>query len=203
MKTLIKKLRVVLRLTALTLAAIGVSAFAYEGWQYHQRITIERLESLPIDSVVKELRIPLFTKHELQALATKVAREEGIDPIILTTIINQESGWNPHTFRHEPHLEAKFGRAGSTSFGLTQVIYGWHKDRCGLSSHLELFDAEVNIRCGIAVFRHCLKSSSVKDKSGKLRDALRCYNGSGNQAREYSNQLMASIQQQLIDQLMF
>lgn len=119
-------------------------------------------------------------KLELQSLSThelidKLADKHGIDPLFLHAMIQTESSYNEDAERFEPHVKAKYFPTKpdyySTSSGLMQVVYGFHKDRCGLTSFKDLQDSRVNIECGITYFLYC------HERYETLHDALSCYNG--------------------------
>lgn len=102
----------------------------------------------------------------------KNAPERSLADIMLA-IIQVESGSNPRARRYEPHLVKRYGWESSWaySYGLTQVVYGFHYKRCGLKSPEDLYDAKTNIKCGTRIFKDCLL------KEGSLNKALGCYNG--------------------------
>lgn len=120
-------------------------------------------------------------KRSLRESIADIARAGGFDPALIEAIIDVESSWRLDAMRFEPHLAARFRDEGlradevtphATSFGLMQIVYGLHRDRCKLRSHTDLLDAETNVRCGVAVLSACRK------REGSVVDALICYNGS-------------------------
>jgi hypothetical protein len=107
--------------------------------------------------------------------------------------------------RFEPHLLAKFkpkaanpteAEAMATSFGPFQVVYGWHKDRCGLKSYTELLDFEKNVECALSYYRECLDEVFRPGQSAdeNLIRAAACYNGdsTGTYARKFTVALQAA-----------
>lgn len=97
-----------------------------------------------------------------------------VDPFVpvMLALIKVESGGDIRARRLEPHLMAKRGWQAheATSYGLTQVIYGWHKETCQLKSHTDLYDPITNIDCGAKILKDCIR---IK---GSLEEGLECYN---------------------------
>lgn len=112
-----------------------------------------------------------------------------VDPFVpvMLALIKVESGGDIRARRLEPHLMDRYGFKSheATSYGLTQVVYGFHKDRCGLKSHTDLYDPITNIDCGAKVLKDCYK------RTGSISEALGCYNGdrSGRYARKVLNNI--------------
>ena len=108
---------------------------------------------------------------------------------IMLAIIQVESSGNPFAMRYEPHLVKRYGwdKSWGYSYGLTQVVYGFHYKTCNLKSPSELFNPVANIKCGTKIFLHC------HARHGSLRGALNCYNGdkSGRYARKVEKILNA------------
>lgn len=92
---------------------------------------------------------------------------------IIRAIIEVESSGNPRAFRFEPHLIKRYGwqKSWGYSYGLTQVVYGFHFKRCGLKSPADLWEPKLNIKCGTKIFLDC------RAKTHSLTAALGCYNG--------------------------
>lgn len=124
-------------------------------------------------SVVIILSLSYFTKPKPSDLPQDVGWVQNPTPLIMLAIIDVESKGNPRARRLEPQLMKKHGwpAAWATSYGLTQVVYGYHKDKCGLKSPNDLYNPRTNIACGLRVYNDCLKAR------GSVSGALGCYNG--------------------------
>lgn len=106
---------------------------------------------------------------------------------IMVALIKVESSGNPSARRFEPHLVKRYGwpKSWGYSYGLTQVVYGFHRERCGLKSPAELYDAKINIKCGARIFKDC------QQKTDSLAAALGCYNG--DRSGRYARKVMAHL----------
>jgi soluble lytic murein transglycosylase-like protein len=106
---------------------------------------------------------------------------------IMVALIKVESSGNPLAKRFEPHLVKRYGwrKSWGYSYGLTQVVYGFHRKRCGLKSPAELYDPKINIKCGALVFKDC------QQKTDSLGEALGCYNG--DKSGRYARKVMAHL----------
>src|SRR5271156_6208170 len=47
-------------------------------------------------------------QSELITLASKIATGMGLDPVLVCSVVEQESGWNPWAMRYEPAFFAKY-----------------------------------------------------------------------------------------------
>lgn len=125
-----------------------------------------------------------------------------IPPLVILAMVHQESGeeLRPDRVRYEPRLQKRFKcsqfeteiecKFRASSFGLMQIIYGFHKQFCGLESYSDLLDPQKNIYCGTKLLRSCLdkRSGSV---SQKFRACLSEYNG--DDSGEYANQVLSRL----------
>lgn len=155
---------------------------------------------------------------DVRELIKDISKAEGISPVITEAMALQESGELSRTDRvnEEPALLKPYrDRDGklrparirppqglnqiekqmwASSHGLMQIIYGFHKERCGLKSFTELYDPETNIRCAIKILKENLKTyDNVRNPRQKLQLALRDYNGSGPDADAYAASVIANI----------
>jgi len=107
-------------------------------------------------------------KHKIETAALN----HDIDPALLMALVEQESSFDPNVGRFEPNLYRRWGsREKATSWGLTQVVLGWHGESCGVRTVKELLVPETNLDCGAKVLKRCI------DKFGTIRKSLGCYNG--------------------------
>jgi soluble lytic murein transglycosylase-like protein len=106
---------------------------------------------------------------------------------IMLALIKVESSSNPNARRFEPHLvkRYKWPKSWGYSYGLTQVVYGFHYKRCGLKSPADLYDPKINIKCGARVLKDC------QQKTDSLTAALGCYNG--DKSGKYARKVMAHL----------
>lgn len=106
---------------------------------------------------------------------------------IMVALIKVESSGNPGARRFEPHLVKKYGwpKSWGYSYGLTQVVYGFHRKRCGLKSPADLYNPKINIKCGALIFKDCQR------KTDSLAAALGCYNG--DKSGRYARKVMANL----------
>lgn len=155
-------------------------------------------------------RIVVVSPQEVdtEQLIESISAEFGINPVIVKAMAVQESGhWNrTDRVRFEKHLHGKFKTPAhlneiekqfyASSFGILQVIYGFHKERCKLSSYSELLEPAKNIRCSLTILSENLKAAKGKNR---LKQALTRYNGSGPEAEKYAEQVLARIGQMMVE----
>lgn len=96
---------------------------------------------------------------DIQSMIVRIAKEEGVDPAIMLSIAQQESGFNPNAVGD-----------GGKSFGLFQIYSSAHPDYKGGT------DPEANTRYATRLFKGLLKQNN-----GSVNKALWAYNaGQGN-----------------------
>lgn len=145
---------------------------------------------------------------DVEQLIESISAEFGINPVIVKAMAVQESGhWNAtDRVRFEKHLHGRFKTPPglneiekqfyASSFGIGQVIYGYHKERCKLSSYSELLRVDVNLRCTLTILSENLKAAKGKHR---LKQALTRYNGSGPEAEKYAEQVLARIGMMMVE----
>lgn len=180
---------------ALKLASAAAVVYA-TSWAVMEleRVALAWLDSLTPQAEAAEAPPPPKT---IAGVVRSVAKEYRIDPLLVEAVIEQESNWKLDAMRYEPRLAQKFAEAGyrsdvitplATSFGLMQVVFGLHRERCGVESPVDLLDAETNVRCGVSYLRACF------DKSKNVRAALVCYNG----GEAYAQKVIERLAQKLV-----
>lgn len=139
----------------------------------------------------------------LGQIVKEAAKRHGVSSLLLTALITQESGQNLRAdrMRYEPHLHGRFKcpawandaecKAYATSWGLSQVVYGFWKEHCGLTSYSDLLDPEVNLNCGASILGECLKRNDKMKKIERYRTCLGQYNG--DRTGKYSNEVLGHL----------
>jgi len=119
-----------------------------------------------------------YSKEYIDKLIFQLSPKYGIPSEIFRALVFTESRYKPEAERFEAKLFKKMQLKANwkeknlaTSYGLTQVIYGFHKDKCNLKSHRQLLIPRTSIKCGLIVLRNCY------DRFKTLDGALGCYNG--------------------------
>lgn len=127
---------------------------------------------------------------DLVKLAVAVARQYGLDPVMVCAVVDQESGWNNWAMRYEPLFFSRYiqplvnagtvraateGIARATSWGLMQVM-GQVAREFGFKGQFlsQLCEAGTGLEVGCQVLRRYLD-----DKGGDWNKALLRYNGGG------------------------
>jgi soluble lytic murein transglycosylase-like protein len=139
----------------------------------------------------------LSTLEARKALAATYGAKHGISAVLVASVCEQESTWDPFAIRFEPAFEARYIKpalplAPSTrqlteamSFGLMQIMgetaieFGWKGKFL-----TELCDPDLGVDFGCAKLRHCLDISA-----GDEAKALEFYNGGSN--LQYAAEVLA------------
>lgn len=128
-------------------------------------------------------------KNELIALAKQIAKNHGLDPILVCAVVEQESNppWNPWCSRYEPDFYARYvlpqihlsnteANSRATSYGLMQVMGQVARELgCSVTYLVELCDPETGLNWGCYKLAKC-----IKDAGGDISAALQKYNGGSN-----------------------
>jgi len=162
--------------------------------------------------VVREVVPP--SELELDDIIDEVSRQNHLNKIILRALITHESGDRIDRIRHEPHLMKRFKFPGylnqierelwASSVGPAQVIYGLWKDACGWQTLQQALDPWNNISCSAMILRRHLESKDVRElktPAARLREALRRYNGTGEDAERYAEVVMGRVAGMLLRDL--
>ena len=136
---------------------------------------------------------------ELITLATKVALGAVLDPVLVCSVVEQESGWNPWAIRYEPAFMAKYvaplytnnkisateAFARSFSWGLMQTM-GQVARETGFNGPClsQLCDPETGLTVGCQVLEKKLALAE-----GDVVKALLLWNGGSNAS--YPTQVLA------------
>jgi len=127
---------------------------------------------------------------QLLTLARKAAATQALDPALVCSVIEQESGWNPWALRYEPaffnkyvaslytnnKISASEAYARGFSWGLMQVMGQVARENGFEAPFLSaLCDPEQGLVVGCKVLRKKLDAAS-----GDATHALLAWNGGGN-----------------------
>lgn len=136
---------------------------------------------------------------ELITLASKVATSMSLDPVLVCSVVEQESGWNPYAIRYEPAFMAKYvaplytnnkitateAFARSFSWGLMQCM-GQVAREAGFNQPFlsGLCDPETGLTVGCQVLKKKLALAE-----GDVVKGLLLWNGGSNAS--YPTQVLA------------
>lgn len=124
-----------------------------------------------------------FTE-DLHQLIYRIAKEEDINPNLIWSMIKVESAGSQT--RYEPrvainramadiNLKPEDRQAMASSHGLMQIM-GYNASQCNLSWK-DLYQPELNIRCGLKLLKGWIRASTGKNARERLYNALAKYNG--------------------------
>lgn len=120
--------------------------------------------------------VPPLVAQQIVASAHREAKANGLDPLLVLSVIAAESSFNPKA------------QNKSGAMGLMQAIPHWHRDKIknlGISNS-QLLSVEPNVRLGVVILKEYLRLSN-----GNMTLALQKYNGSvKDRSRSYSNKIM-------------
>lgn len=210
-----RKLKIVLTVGKFSFYLAGAVALS------HAIVTGTKILGASINQVIDEAKATVQEKFatekivvvspeqiDTEKLIESISAEFGINPVIVKAMAVQESGhWNAtDRVRFEKHLHGRFKTPPglneiekqfyASSFGIGQVIYGYHKERCKLSSYSELLEPAKNIRCSLTILSENLKAAKGKNR---LKQALTRYNGSGPEAEKYAESVLARIGTMMVE----
>lgn len=164
--------------------------------------------------IVKYEVVDTKSTETIQTLVQHYSSKYGISPSMAWAVIDKESSMNPSRIRFEETWKKDYAKnfpKGSlnnieydllfSSFGLMQVSYPiWH-EFCNITDYSQLLTKEVNIECGIKILSKCLYDSrDVYPQSKRIRGCFRAYNGSGERAELYANDLMSKLANYMLDE---
>lgn len=147
-----------------------MSSAAFSVWAGVQIVNL--VDPLPTHLIYYGAIPKMSLKQTIEAMRKKHGFPKGL----IEAVIAQESGGKSKAKNSEKKLCRVMSAKGWTktdcaSRGLMGVVYGWHKDSCGLSSPSDLYDPATNIRCGAAVLKE-----KIKLANGDIRKGLNFYN---------------------------
>ena len=160
-------------LTGLHFASHGfIRAESYLKAQYQTHIEAPTLDllytSLGVSPVTPTQTLAPLT---LEALITEESSTARVNPLLLKSLIEIESGFRPDAINFNPHLEPKLGKMRSADHGLTQVNGQWlNTPTCPAKTWPELYDPRTNIKCGLSILKESIRTTKT------LTQALTIYN---------------------------
>ena len=136
----------------------------------------------------------------LVVLAKNIAVGQGLDPILVCAIIEQESNWNVYAIRYEPAFMAKYvaplytnGKitateacARSVSWGPMQVMGQVARENGWIGPLPQLCDANFGILVGCKVF-----AGKLDRAKGDTTKALLAWNGGAN--ANYAKEVLTRV----------
>lgn len=196
----------VLKLSILGAAMYGTGAASYQVQALvvdkYEQVKERILSRLVTVEVVKEYLDPI--DHSTDQLIEIISAEQGIDPVITAAIIEKESSYQNASIRTEPRLCAKMQAETDaatmlcSSHGLMQILGIEARRQCKIDWS-QLYDRRTNIRCGLTILKNNLAAAKgAKTPGRQLREALRMYNGRGEDAERYADSVMSNIADKLI-----
>lgn len=145
---------------------------------------VKRVDPLP-PSIIYYAPAPTVEKPSLSQTIETETQRHGLPEGLIEAVIEQESEGKSKAKNPEPKLCAEmtpkgWRKADCMSRGLMGVVYGWHKDKCGLKKPSDLYDPITNVQCGAAVLKE-----KITLAKGDIQRGLNLYNGdkSGRYAR--------------------
>lgn len=184
----------------------GVAAIeqAQAGLSRARAAIAERFQSV---KVVREY-LPQEQKS-IAEIVREASERHGVSSLLLVALMHQESGkqLRPDRMRFEPHLHGRFKCAAwmndaecksyATSWGLTQVVYGFWREHCGLESYSDLLNPEININCGASILGECLKRQGGLGKVERYKTCLGQYNG--DRTGKYAGEVLQHLTELVIE----
>lgn len=153
----------------------GISLFLM-GSHFMPRVIKEQVEK------IVQVEKP---EPSIEELLKTLPTQYSIDPVLVASMIEQESGYKKDAIRFEP---GQMGRAAkltknpeqqkmfASSHGLMQIM-GWHAPKYGLS-WADLYKTQTNFELGLTILKNCIDRNKEKQGYEKYYSALACYNGS-------------------------
>lgn len=139
-------------------------------------------------------------KFDLIVMAKTSATRWSLDPPLVCAIVEQESGWNPWSYRYEPlffhrYIEPKLGEwkiddteaiARACSWGLMQTMGQVAREFGYFGPCSQMLDPLTGLNIGCQVFSHKLRQAN-----GDVTAALLAWNGGARP--EYASEVLARV----------
>jgi hypothetical protein len=175
-------------------------------------VYVDRKVEVPVE--VRKAPPLYISRQEFEELVYQHAASSGYDPRIFFVLGVVESSAGDRVLtnheRFEPGLYERFRklwtkedineaerRRYATSYGIFQVVYGWHGTTCGLTSPDELKDPKTNLLCALkvwaAAWNRAIQETSNPEAQFYL--AFLHYNGDGPSAHKYAEAAMRRYRQ--------
>ena len=144
-----------------------------------QSVKLDPKMRAALEFVARKYHVSSEALEPVFIAAQQSARETGVDPLLIVSVISIESRFNPYA-------ESVVGAQG-----LMQVMPQWHQDKIpeGMGS-TALFDPEVNVSIGTQILRESIR------REGGLIAGLQQFAGASNDPElGYANKVIAEKQQ--------
>jgi hypothetical protein len=194
------------KLVVILLGCVVVGNGVQKGWRMAQEranvVLAGLLERVTVTKV--EYRKP--KDAVLDDIIKTVAKEYGIDPLILTVIVDKESAGGKQLYRFEPRKfserEATDRRLGLTdderrmensSHGVGHVMGYTARQECSMH-YSELYDPWDGLRCAAKiVHKHWANTAHLKSPGQRLWETFKRFNGGGPDAERYATDSMSRL----------
>lgn len=172
-------------------------------------------EKIRPNTIAVPSKVVKFGEQNLGELVQRVSEKYKMEPAIAWAMIDKESTHTHDRLRYEQTWKDQYSKKWQkpsgvteaeynmlfTSIGLMQVGYGLWKNFCELDSYSDLLIPEVNVDCGLKIVSTCLKEkeNSIKSKGYRLKQCFKEYNGSGQAAENYANEMVVRVGNYLLE----
>ena len=136
-----------------------VSAATFAIWSGVEIVNV--FDPLPT-RVIYFGEVPDKTEPLISDVIEAARVRHGLPKGIIEGVIFTESSFNEKARNPERSLCGQMSAKGwkksdCESRGLMGIVYGWHKDGCGLDSPTDLFNPRININCGAAILKQKIR----------------------------------------------
>lgn len=185
--------------------ARGVDAVTTWG-QVQYALARERvLDLVPVRTEVREV-----SELELGDIVAQVSKAHGLDPIVMETLVELESGGGKFRYRFEPGLYAALRRSSkykgrsddevrmmASSHSEFHILGASGEHFCGLKWH-QLHTTPTAAQCaGTILGKLFAEEKATREPGERLRRVFRKWNGSGEIAERYADKAMAVVAKKL------
>lgn len=185
---------------------VGLKALDWGTHRYNDVVrSLTKVEIIREVAPIKAIPLPQLVKQ--------VSAEQGVPWVAMQAIADQESSGGKALFNFEPKkyqelsvkLKGKITddeiRAMASSHGIAHVMGFNAEPQCGIHWS-KLYDEYEGLTCGAKMLRKAIdRVGSVKDVGQKLWLAFKSYNGAGEAAENYANEVSARVMKLLFKQL--
>lgn len=193
-----------------TCVSFGVQIVALKGLEWGTERYNDAKRALTRVEVIRE--VAPIKAVPLPELIKQVSKEQNVPVVALQAIVDQESSGGKHLYNFEPskfaELEKKSGKKGTdemrmvaSSHGVAHVMGFNAESLCGIHWS-KLYDEYEGLTCGAKILRKNIdRVSGEKDVGQRLWLAFKSYNGAGEMAENYANEVSSRVMKLLMKQL--